>query len=636
MDQDPKDRIEKIKSKLYSRNYNPSHVGKRTGFEQSETRGATDWQSGNKIPELLAQSAENGSTSVWPKRIFASSLIFFVIAAGIAIYMFLGGLNAVSTKNVDIEVGGPISIAAGEPNEFEISIKNSNNVALENVHLLVIYPEGARDTNTKAPLTSRERIPLENIPSGRLLRQPLSFIAYGEKDSVQSLKLALEYTVTGSNATFVKEKIHEVTISSAPLIVDVSYPSEVSSGQLFQFKIDVSSNTTADMENVVLRVESPFGFTIESAQPEMISQNVWNIGALKPAEKKTILLSGRLQGQDNDERSFRFYVGTATADGQDIETEIFSLIETLAIKRSFITLQSTINGNRGEEIVLSGGRFNNATIRWQNATGDKLSDLVIEARIAGAPLDRSSISVTNGFYQSVRDTIVWDKSTLPALGTIDVGEEGELRFNFDTKAGAFNESEGVIDIILTARASRATASGRETVASEATQKIRLAANLGLSGRAVYSVGPFENTGPIPPRAEQSTTYTILLSTTASFGDVTGVVARAKLPPSVEWLGVVSPTSESVKFDQGSRVLTWNLGTVREGTGTTRSARELAFQVRITPSVNQVGRPGVLVDEVEILGQDSRAGTSLIDQVGQITTSISTDPQYNQTDGLITQ
>lgn len=636
MEGDPKNRIERIKSKLYSRNYTTDHVGRRSGFEQKETAGSTDWNSGDKIAELLAKGAEGESKNFWAKRIFVGSIVFFLIAAGIAMYMFFGGLNAVSTKNVDIEVGGPISIAAGEAQEFEISIKNGNNVPLQNVNLLVTYPEGSRDTGTKAVLGSRERIPVEDIASGRVGRQTLSFIAYGEKESIQTLKLALEYTVPNSNATFLKEKTHEITISSAPLIADVSYPNEVASGQLFQFNIDVSSNSTAELENVVVRMESPFGFTNEGSQPEMVAQNVWNLGNFKPAEKKTIKVSGRLQGQDKDERSFRFYIGTGSSDGLDVDTELFSLIETVAISRPFISLTSSINGNRGDEIVLSGGKFNTATIRWQNTTGDKLSDLVVEARIAGAPLDRASISPQKGFYQSVRDTIVWDKSTDPTLGSVDVGEEGLLTFNFDTKEGAFNESSGVIDIVLTANAKRATASGQETIASETNQKIRLAANIGLSARAVYSVGPFTNTGPVPPKAEQSTTYTILLNATASFGDVGNVVATAKLPPSVEWLGVVSPSSESVKFDQGSRILTWTLGTVREGTGSTRPVRELAFQVKITPSVNQVGNAATLVDQAQILGQDTRAGTSLLDNVGQITTRISTDPAYNNIDGSVTE
>lgn len=631
-----KDKIEKLKSRLYSRSYNTDKVGERSAFNTEQVDGPTDWQSGDRIGELLSRNFAGEKKSVWAKRIFIFSLIFFAIAAGLAVFMFMGGLNAVSTKNVDIEVGGPISIAGGESNEFEITIKNGNNVPLQNAYLLVTYPTGARDAETKAPLSSRERISLGQIDSGRTGRQKLTFIAYGEKDSVQTLDLAVEYTVPGSNATFVKEKKHDVTISSAPLIVDVTYPQQVTSGQLVGFTAEIASNSTETIDNVVVRIEPPFGFTLEGSQPEVVASNVWNIGTLKPAEKKTITFSGRLTGQDKDERSFRIYVGTGTDTGTDIDTELIALTETLEISRPFISLSSTINGQAGNEIVLRGERFNSGTIYWKNTTPNKLSDMVIEAQIIGAPLNRSSVRAPQGFYQSVRDTIVWDKTTDPSLASIDVGEENSFDFSFDTLAGNFSESDGVIEIILTAHAVRTTDTKRETVESQTTQHIRLAAGLGISGRAVYSVGPFTNTGPVPPQAEKPTTYTIILTTTASFGDIANVVAHAKLPLSVEWLGVVSPTSESLTYNPDGRTLEWSLGTVSEGTGTTRPAREVAFQVRLTPSVSQLNTLAHLIDDIGIIGQDSRAGTSVLDSMTSITTSLSTDPAYNQSSGFVTK
>ncbi len=633
MSDERRQRIERLKNRLYSRDYKDSRTGGRSSFEESEHQGATDWSSGDKIPDLLSETQDLEKKSIWAKRIFAGSIVFFIVAAAITLYMFFGGLNTVSSKNVDVEVGGPIGVAAGEPNEFEVTIKNGNNVPLERVMLVVTYPEGARDEGGEL-LTGENRIPLDDIGSGSLLRHVLTFASYGEKESVQKLFLALEYTVPGSNATFVKDKEHEITISSAPLIIDIDYPEEVTSGQIFSFDVQVSSNSTVDLENVVVRVERPFGFSLENSNPESVAQDVWNLGDMKPAEKKTITLTGRLQGQDEDERTFRFYTGTGTGDGKDIDTELVLSLETITIKRPFIALKNTINGQTGDQVVIRGADSNSGTIRWENTTPDLLTDLVVEAELIGLPLERESVVVPAGFYQSIRNSMIWDKSTNPDLASIDVGDEGNLSYSFNTKDSNFNETEGIIEILLKARAVRVTGSTREVITSETTQKVRLAAGLALSGRAVYSSGPFTNTGPIPPKAETGTTYTVILSVGGSYGDITDTQLTAVLPVAVEWLGVSSPSSESVTFNNSGRRLTWNLGTVREGSGITRPVRELAFQVRLTPSVNQVGSLVNLVDQIEIIGQDSRAGTAVTDRIQAITTSISTDPQYKQLDGFV--
>lgn len=633
MRDDSQKRIEKLKSRVYSRDYDDSRSGARTEFSQKEQTGQEDWVSGDKIPELLSRSLVGEEKTRWAKRVFVGSLIFFLMAAGVAVFMFLGGLNTVSSKNVDIEIGAPVGVAAGEVNEYEITINNGNNVTLENVALFITYPDGSR-RDTGEELTARERVELDNIASGRSLRHALSFIVYGEKESVQNLFLTLEYTVPGSNATFTKEKQHEIRISSAPLIVEVDYPEEVSSGQLFDIDVTLSSNSTEILEDVVITLEPPFGYSLELSDVEASAQNTWNMGDFKPAQKKTITLNGRLLGQDQDERTFRFVFGRGTPDGMSIQTELVSTAETVRITRPFIVLSNTINGQSGSTVVVSGGRVNRGVLRWQNTTDSALSDVVIEAEIFGLPLDKDSVRVQGGFYQSVRDSIVWDKSTDPRLSFVDVGEEGSLTYNFGTKTGSFTESDGVIQVLLKARGVRVTGSTREVVSSETTQQVKLAANLGISGRAVYSIGPFSNMGPVPPQAEQMTTYTILLNATASFGDITDTKAVMELPLSVEWLGVTNPTSESVTYDDANRRITWNLGVVREGAGSTRPVRELAFQVRLTPSVSQKGGLAVLVDDIEIIGQDDRAGTTVIDTIQNITTSLSTDPQYNQQDGIV--
>src|SRR5439155_26452981 len=120
-----------------------------------------------------------------------------------------------------------------------------------------------------------------------------------------------------------------------------------------------------------------------------------------------------------------------------------------------------------------------------------------------------------GLYRISEGTIYWDKASAPGLAVIYPGQTISLGFNFSSLPNT--ELLGIKDPFSTLKVS-ATASrfdSRKSVSEPITvnlsRTIKFQSSAGFSSRVVYGVGPFKNTGPIPPQVDTKTTYTVVWS-----------------------------------------------------------------------------------------------------------------------------
>ena len=133
---------------------------------------------------------------------------------------------------------------------------------------------------------------------------------------------------------------------------------------------------------------------------------------------------------------------------------------------------------------------------------------------------------------------------------------------------------------------------------------------------------------MPPRADTETTYTVIWSVTNSSNDVTDARVRAILPPYVSWKGAVNPGGEAVSFSNVGGEVVWDLGDVPAGVGYTQSAREVAFQVGVTPSVSQVGSSPDITGAAVFSGRDRFTETVVSRSVPEVTINLTTDPLFS--------
>lgn len=488
----------------------------------------------------------------------------------------------------------------------------------------------------------RGQIDFGAIAAGDSVVKTVKPVLFGEKDSVKQIKISVDYKARGSNAAFSKEKTFDITIKSSPVILTINVPQEVNAGQDIEIKIDVASNSNALIRDLLVRAEYPFGFTFVSANPPpTFDANVWRIGDLNPKDKHTLVVKGRMEGQNEEERTFRFMTGTASpTDEKQIAIGYVATQQSLSIKKPFIGLSLQLNGQSQERIISAGERVQ-GTLLWSNNLPVAINDAMIQIKLSGKGLDRNQVSAgAGGFFRSFDNTITWDKNSMPILRSIEPGESGSVGFTFSALPSSpqLLAQGRDMDILVGAKVTgtRVQSGAPQEIKSDVSGLAKIGTNLVVNGRALYSIGPFANTGPIPPKAEKETTYTVVLDISNSFNDVADVTLTTQLPPYVRWLGEVNPSTEQVLYDESTRTVSWNIPDMRAGVGYTSSSKEMAFQISFLPSLSQVGTTPELTGFLSVVGTDRFTGGLIESEKSALSTRLNNDPSFRNGDERVAE
>jgi hypothetical protein len=605
------DRIEKLKRKLYSRSGEPL-LDVRSDIKKEDESVKSAWGESSKLTIPEDMSYKPKTHPLLKKFLFAASL-FFVLSVGFALYEFFGGGNLISSNNVDIKIAGQSVVASGEEVDLVLSLVNQNHTDLNTTLLSIDYPSGtSADKDGVTPLTHTEET-VGTVASGSSIDKTETFFLIGDKDAVKTIKINMSYQVAGSNAVFTKEKDYDITIGSSPIILNVDAPQEVNAGKEINFIATVTSNSPAVLHNVLLRADYPYGFAFDTASIKPTTGNtLWNIGDLKSGDKKTINISGTLQAQDGEQRTFTFSVGTKSSDpSKDIDTVLSSAQSTITVSKPFIDAHLVVAGSESPTVTANAGSGVNGVITFTNTLPDQLSNVSVTATLSGSGLDRSSVTGSNnGFYQSQNGVITWDKNSTPAFSGLNPGDSQNVSFSFNTLKLPVGSKNPEVDVALNISGTRVSSSGTVGDVSVSVNKVvKIIANLALLSNSLRS-GPFANTGANPPKAESPSTYTIDWSLTNTWNDVTGAKVTTQLPSYVDWTGVISPTTSNISYDASSRTVSWSPDSVSAGAGFTLSPKEVFFQVKINPSLSQVGTIPALTSNINVVGNDTFSGQAI--------------------------
>jgi hypothetical protein len=175
----------------------------------------------------------------------------------------------------------------------------------------------------------------------------------------------------------------------------------------------------------------------------------------------------------------------------------------------------------------------------------------------------------------------------------------------------------------------------ETIVGE-IKTVKILTGLSLAGQTLYQGGPFTNTGPVPPKVNKETLYTVVWTLTNSTNDVDGTIVTARLPNYVKWLGNSSPVSEKVAWSSENGTLTWNVGDVPASTGYTKKYRQVSFQVSFTPSVSQFDTIPILIGEATVKAHDRFADAEITTHRAVLTTHVNTNGDFASGGGKVVQ
>ncbi|MDD4989156.1 MAG: hypothetical protein PHV42_01895 [Candidatus Pacebacteria bacterium] len=634
-EQEKKSRIETLEKKLYTRDAK-QWVPRRKVLPHESVETPKAWNDSIEVqPTSDFEQESDVPKHRIPifKKIFLASLFFFIIAFLFGAYMYFWGGNTVSADNISISVLGPVSVGGGEPLPLDVTIQNRNKSPLQATSLVIEYPDGTKSSKDLSIDMPRERDDIGNLASGDISHFRITPVLFGEEGSTKAIKFSLEYRIQDSNGIFNKDFTYNVGITSTPVTLTIDSLKEINSGQDIEITLTLVSNSPDVISNLLLGASYPFGWSFENADPKPVYQNnLWSLGDVEAGGKRVIKIRGKLEGQDGEERIFKFNAGLPNAKNMKaIDVAFISASDSITIQKPFIGLDLSLDGNTSKDAVMKSGKTVRAEIDWSNNLASQILDGSVIVKLTGDLISKSSVLPEQGFYNSTDNTIKWDKTTNNELQIIDPGAEGKLIFQFSSLPlvqGGVSVKNPEIRIEVSAKGTRNSDTNvPEEVDALATRDVKISTDLNLTSRVVYSIGPFENSGSVPPKAEQKTTYTVIWGVTNSANSVSGAKVSAVLPPYVDWQNLVNPSEEQVTFNPVSREVTWNLGSVKENTGVTGSPRSVAFQVALTPSVSQVGTSPVIINDATLSGTDDWNGDDVGSANRSLNTEIVSDPNY---------
>lgn len=629
--EEKKSSIRRAEEELYARNGEEAPI--INSLSKKEYDIQDDW--GDDVSERGKLYTQKKRSMV--KNILIASLVFFIGAMVFAFYTIYGDKNLTSPESINMSVVGPVSVDAGKEVELHVLLENKNPANLLSTELFIDLPDGTRGTMGDQENVTRLVKSLGTVGPNVLINEKFNATFFGEENKEKKIYITLEYRFEGSGATLIKKTEHSVLIVSSQVGFTIDVLGEASSGQEIEIVASIDSSTSETLEGLLFEINYPFGFDYTGAEPEpMFGETTWVLDSLKPFASQEIRIRGIISGEDDNNKVFTANLGAQDKqDPRRLETIYSRVEESVIIKRPFIGVQVLINRQDATEaVIIEETDKVYVSIPWVNNLDTKIIDMGIEARINHPVVDRSSIVTTEqkGFYRSLDDVVIWDQRTNPELAVVLPGASGVVGFTFElgsiVQDGKLLEN-AEIEIEATAKGRRLSdVNIAENIKTPAVGKVRLLTSLDLVARSLHNEGLFVNTGPLPPKVNTETTYTIKWQITNGTSKVSNTVVRTTLPTYVSWKGAVSPESESVLYNELGGEVVWSAGEIPAGAGVTKPPVEVSFKVGFIPSLTQVGTSPSLITNTTLTAIDDFTSSVVSDTESPRTIELVTESTFD--------
>ncbi len=552
------------------------------------------------------------------KILIISTAVFFIILilSSIAFYFWL---TSFKESLVDFNISGPSQIFSGETETFVISYWNNTKQILQDASLTVRLPQDAVINGNK----TIQRFDLGSIGIGGGGKQIVEVALIGSDKSIQKLEAVLSYKPQNTTSNFENETNKEVAINGSALSVDLKIPGTILPNTKNTYVIHYKNNTDKVFKNTSIEATYPNGFNLVSSDRVPVKgNNNWELGDLNPDEEGDIAILGILKNT----QSVNFAVAIGIVENGKFYkfSQNSSQIGLLAPP-----LEMDISVNNQSVLAVDPGENLRFKIHYKNGAGIDLSDVILKATLNGLMYDFSTLK-TDGNFNGVDGTITWNGGNWADFKNLPSNKSGDVEFQINVKTRHVMRTFRDKNFLLQVAAEMET----PTVPSSLTAKsLSAAADLAikvntkteLKTAGYYFDATLKNSGPLPPKVGQTTTYTIHWQLTNFSNDVDGVVVEAVLPEGVSWLNKKAGAgATTLEYNDRTNELTWNVGKLVAGTGVLLDSYEVIFQVGLTPSINKVNMVVPILGESTLTGIDVFTGNDILTTSPDLRTDLPDD------------
>ncbi|MBU1177073.1 MAG: hypothetical protein ABIG88_02815 [Patescibacteria group bacterium] len=610
----------------------------------------SDFEERLKVPELFEpeKEREKKSSKEWEKKekklfslssgqkkyLLIGSISIVVVFLATAGFMFWRGLTSFDIDNVKLEINGPERIISGEEVVYKVKYQNNTKLSLKNIKLIFYYPEGSIHLSSDNLI---ESLNLADLEAGQENQVEFPVRIIGLKDEIKKVSVRLSYEPGEITSVFNNQAEFSSEIILVPLILNFDIPKELVNGQLFEFSLKFLNQSDVSFNNLQIKLDYPSGFNFKSSEPQSSEENnIWTIGEIDAGEELEIFINGDIQGEEGDSKPFKAQVGILDNDQFITYSESIS-----ALKISSSPLSAIQTVNDSSNYIAEAGEKLNYQINYKNTTNVGIRSVVITSELKGNALDYETLDLKDGSFDGNSQTITWRTSNLPELEFLGPGQEGKVNFSVRVKKplpiNNYNDKNFEIINKVKVDSLQAPLSLKDIdIAGQNEISVKIKSQLTVQAQAYYKDDLIANSGPIPPKVGQTTTYTIKLRLVNSSNDLSDVKVEVFLPPHVKWIGNFNPTNSNLEYNFNTGQLIWDIGNLASATGILLPVKEVAFQVSITPGLANVGHLLELIGQSKVSGYDNFISSEISGTDKPIDTDLPDDLTVSSSQGIVSQ
>ena len=499
--------------------------------------------------QLITKGEEEKGISFGIKLLLFSTVVL-IAALGFTAWRVMSLRNVVSASNIDMTADITPYVEGGEQTPLVLTLRNRNSATLEDARVTLLYKQGngSQDEQEK----KQEKRELGVIKSGEFKKEDFQVSLYGSESEKRDLIIKLEYKVLGSNAVFTKLITTQVILRTPPISVTIEGPEKLSIGQNGTYSFVIKNNSATSSLVSVFKLQAPDNFSIESFDPKPIPRSMsWVINKLPKGGTQVITVVGSFDGKQGTSGTLQGKIGSQGDSPSEIGIVYASDVKDVVLRSSPLALSMSIASEGSLSDVIKYGDKVRVVINYTNESLEPLEDVSIKVTLAGDAAVYAGIDPTTGYYDSIAQTISWNKATLPDLAILAPRGQGSIQIVIPIVTKGTNSP--TLKVLVTGTGSSKSS---DDIITSVSKTYGVSGSVTLVASTQYKTSSFANTGPIPPRPNQETTYTASLRVSAQ-NAINNTKVSFVLPAYVTWRNVVSDSN--VTYDPKTRTVTWAIG-----------------------------------------------------------------------------
>jgi uncharacterized repeat protein (TIGR01451 family) len=562
-----------------------------------------------------------------------SIILSFCALAAVAGFFYFNQYNPFAEEKVELLIDGPQKALVGEEIEYEIIYENKGNIDINNSKLIIKEPNGFELINSTPEILGHS-FDLGSIKAGQKGNIILTGTLIDNIEKIQTLTASLIFIPNNFNSEFSATADFHTALEPINFDIKISTPSNVTPGEKFKTEISYTYNGLYPIENYKINIEKPDSYFIDEFQPKpKPDEEEWIFENINPGDSQVISFTGHFDPEitfeTEDDRSKEIGINLLSPNKEEQYFTQYNVKQKIKVVAQSVKTNIIINGSSENQNISLGDKLNITTI-YKNSGEETYKDLAITLTLNSLPIDIIDWENINDpqFGRLEKSdygkTITWSSDQIEELNELSAGEKGSINFSIPLKPLEELINQDISDVskvYIEATTSIELLNENNQILPTIKSnllKLGLNSNVELDIQALYYYpdGTQIGTGPLPPKADQTTKYVVLLDLTNQLHELQDIKIEAVLGEKIKFTKNYEQNVGSINYEKDNKKLNWEINRLP----TTADNPNLTFSIELTPDQNDVDKLMKLIKYINLTATD----TITQDQISKTYRLISTN------------